>query len=238
MIKTEYFQIKIFADGANIEGIKRANNNPLIKGFTTNPTLMRASEVKDYEEFAHEVIQIIDNKPISFEVFSDDIDEMYIQAKKIASWGGNISVKIPITNTKGHTTSDLVKSLNKENIVCNVTAMFTIQHVEEITKNCNQETEIILSIFAGRIADTGIDPIPIMKKAVDITKNSNNIKILWASPREVLNIVQANDIGCSIITVTEDLINKIPNFNKDLDVFSLETVNMFYEDALKSGYNI
>lgn len=238
MIDLEKFKIQIFADGASIEGIKRAKKNPIIKGFTTNPTLMRSSGVVDYEKFAVETLEIIGNSPISFEVFSDDLDEMYNQAKKIASWGDNISVKIPITNTKGHTTKNLVKSLVQENIVCNVTAMFTMKHVEDICSISNSNLDIILSIFAGRIADTGLDPIPLMKKAVDYKSGNENIKILWASPREALNIVQANDVGCSIITVTEDLIKKTASFNKGLDQFSLETVKMFYNDAEKSGFSI
>ena len=237
MINLENYNIEIFADGASIEGIRRAKENPLIKGFTTNPTLMRSSGVDDYKKFAQEALDIIDGSPISFEVFSDDLDEMYVQAKKISSFGRNISVKIPITNTKGYSTKKLVESLIKDEIVCNVTAMFTMKHVEEICSICDPDVEIILSIFAGRIADTGLDPIPIMKEAVNYTKNSN-AKILWASPREALNIVQANEVGCSIITITEDLLNKTANFNKDLNQFSLETVEMFYNDALKSGFNI
>lgn len=237
MINLEKLKVKIFADGASISGIRRAKENTLIKGFTTNPTLMRSSGVVDYKKFAQEALAIIDGSPISFEVFSDDLDEMYVQAKKISSFGRNISVKIPITNTKGHSTKTLVESLIKEKIVCNVTAMFTMKQVEEICSVCDTNLEIILSIFAGRIADTGLDPIPIMKDAVNYTKNSN-AKILWASPREALNIVQANDIGCSIITITEDLLNKTLNFNKDLNQFSLETVEMFYSDAQKSGFSI
>lgn len=237
MINLEKCNIQIFADGASIEGIRRAKENQLIKGFTTNPTLMRSSGVVDYKKFAEEVLDIIDGSPISFEVFSDDLDEMYVQAKKISSLGRNISVKIPITNTKGYSTKTLVESLIKDKIVCNVTAMFTMKHVEEICSICDPDIEIILSIFAGRIADTGLDPIPIMKEAVNYTKNSN-AEILWASPREALNIVQADEVGCSIITITEDLLNKTSNFNKDLNQFSLETVKMFYNDALKSGFDI
>ncbi len=238
MMNIKDYKIKIFADGANLEGIKKAKQNPLIKGFTTNPTLMRASGVTDYKKFALEALEIINGSPISLEVFSDDLDEMYNQAKKIASWGPNISVKVPITNTKGQSTTSLVKSLNEEKIVCNVTAMFTLKQVEDICSVIKPDTEVILSIFAGRIADTGLDPIPIMKKAVDYVSSNENINILWASPREALNIVQANEVGCSIITVTEDLLKKTSSFNKNLDKFSLETVAMFYNDAKKSGFNI
>ena len=199
---------------------------------------MRVSGITDYKKFAHEALEIIEGSPISFEVFSDDLDEMYNQAKKISSWGRNISVKIPITNTKGQSTTSLVKSLNEEKIVCNVTAMFTLKQVEDICSVINLDTEVILSIFAGRIADTGLDPIPIMKKAVKYVSSNKNIKILWASPREALNIVQANEVGCSIITVTEDLLKKTSSFNKNLDKFSIETVAMFYNDAKKSGFDI
>ena len=238
MIDLKNCNISIFADGASIDGIKRAKQNPLIKGFTTNPTLMRSSGVVDYKKFAKEALEIIGNSPISFEVFSDNLDEMYVQAKEIASWGSNISVKIPVTNTKGEYTTNLVKSLSNEGIVCNVTAMFTLKQVEEMCLVSNSDSEMVLSIFAGRIADTGMDPLPIMKEAVKIVTSKPNIKILWASPREVLNIVQADEVGCSIITVTEDLIKKTSSFNKNLDQFSIETVQMFYNDAKKSGFSI
>ena len=235
---TKKLNVKIFADGANLDGIRKAKSNSLIEGFTTNPTLMKASGVKDYKEFAFKALKIVEDLPISFEVFSDDLDEMYKQAQEIGSWGGNVNVKIPITNTKGHSCKDLVRSLNAENIVCNVTAMFTQQHLEDIVSICNPNQEIILSIFAGRIADTGIDPIGFMKSSVDYVKNNNKISILWASPREVLNIVHADQVGCHIITVTNELLNKVNNFGKDLNQFSLETVKMFYNDALESGFKI
>ena len=238
MIDIKKFNVEIFADGASIDGIVRASNNSLIKGFTTNPTLMRSSGVKDYKKFALEALDVIGNRPISFEVFSDNLDKMYDQAKIINSWGNNISVKIPITNTLGHSTVNLIKSLSIEGVICNVTAMFTMKHIRDVCEVCQFDSEIILSIFAGRIADTGIDPVPIMKEAVNFASFNKKIKILWASPREVLNIIQANEIGCSIITVTEELLNKISSFNKNLDQFSLETVKMFYNDAEKSGYKI
>ncbi|MDC1375722.1 transaldolase [bacterium] len=231
-------KIDIYADGANIKGIKEAKNNSLIKGFTTNPTLMRNSGIEDYKNFAQEALEIVGTSPISFEVFSDDLDEMYKQAKEISSWGSNISVKIPITNTLGKSTSTLVSSLSKENVFCNVTAIFTDNQVEEMIEASSNNCKMILSVFAGRIADTGIDPIPAMKSYVEKVSLKENIKILWASPREALNIVQANDIGCDIITVTDDLLKKVSSFNKDLSQFSLETVKMFYNDAQKSGYTI
>ena len=231
-------KIKIFADGANLDGIKVAKENPLIKGFTTNPTLMKVSGVKNYKDFAFEALKIVEDLPISFEVFSDDLDEMYNQAKEIGSWGKNVNVKIPITNTQGVSCKDLVKSLNSENITCNVTAMFTQQQLEDIVSICTPNQEIILSIFAGRIADTGIDPVFFMKNAVESVKNNNKVSILWASPREVLNIIHAEQVGCHIITVTNDLLSKVNNFGKDLNLFSLETVKMFYNDALESGFKI
>ena len=237
-MQTSDLKIKIFADGANLEGIKSAIQNPLVSGFTTNPTLMKASGIKDYKSFAFDALKIVENLPISFEVFSDDLDEMYEQAKEIGSWGKNVNVKIPITNTKGHSCKELVKTLNSENIICNVTAMFTKKHLEDIVSVCNQDQKIILSFFAGRIADTGIDPLPFMKDTVEYVNNNKNISILWASPREVLNVVHADQVGCQIITVTNDLLNKLNSFGKDLNQFSLETVQMFYNDALVSGFKI
>lgn len=234
----EQLKIDIYADGANLEGIKQAKENSIIKGFTTNPTLMKNSGVEDYEKFALEALSIVDGNPISFEVFSDDLDEMYNQAHKIASWGKNISVKIPITNTLGVSTSELVSNLSKENVFCNVTAIFTEDQVNEMIDASNDNCEMILSIFAGRIADTGVDPIPFMKNFVSKVSSKKNIKILWASPREALNIVQANEIGCDIITVTDDLLKKVNTFGKNLNEFSLETVKMFYNDARQSGYTI
>ena len=231
-------KVNIYADGANIQNIKLAKLNPLIKGFTTNPTLMRNSGIKNYKSFAKEALEIVNGSPISFEVFSDDLDEMYKQAKEISSWGNNISVKIPITNTLGISTKNLLASLSKEGIFCNVTAIFTIEQIEKTFEACDPNCPLILSIFAGRIADTGIDPVPIMDKAVQITKSREHVQVLWASPREVLNIKQADQIGCHIITVTDDLLKKLSNFDKNLEDFSLETVKMFYQDAKSSGYEI
>ncbi len=230
--------IKIFADGADISTIKSLSNLDYIKGFTTNPTLMRKSGVENYEEFAKSVLEIVEDKPISFEVFADDIDEMYIQAKKISSWGNNVNIKIPITNTRGEDTSNIISSLCKEGIHINVTAIFTNYQIENLLKKLNNETKIILSIFAGRIADTGVDPVPLIKKIVELTKNSQNTEVLWASPRELLNIYHAENSGCHIITIASDIINKLNLIGKDLDNFSKETVKMFYSDAKKSGYKI
>lgn len=229
--------IKIFADGADSKHILKLNQNEMVKGFTTNPTLMKKAGIKDYKEFAMDLLSHIQDKPISFEVFEDDIDKMYDQAIEINSWGKNVNVKIPITNTESLSCSELIQTLSKKGVHCNVTAIFTINQIESVLKNLNKDSKIILSIFAGRIADTGRDPIPIMKDAISITKDYSFSEILWASPREALNIIQADQLGCHIITLTPDLINKINNFGKNLEEFSLETVKMFYNDAKSSNYN-
>ena len=230
--------IKIYADGASIDEFTTLNKLNFIKGFTTNPTLMRKNNISNYEDFAIKLTNEIPDKPISFEVFADNLDEMYDQAKKINNIAENIFVKIPITNTKGKSTDELVNTLLNEDIKINLTAIFLIDQCENLLKNYQNKTSLILSYFAGRVADTGVDPIPHMIDFINQTKKMNNIKILWASPREVLNIKQANDIGCDIITVTKDLLDKLKLFNKDLRSFSLETVKMFYDDAQKSGYKI
>lgn len=232
-IKTE-----LYADGANIEDIKKLSSNPLVKGFTTNPTLMKKSGVKDYERFSKEVISIVSPKPISLEVFADKIEEMENQARKISTWGDNVFVKIPIQNTKGMSTSKLVEKLNKDNIKLNVTAIFTLEQIEGLIPLIDNVTPIIFSIFAGRVADTGIDPMNIMKNSLKLSEKHKNVKILWASPREVFNIIQANQIGVHILTATKDILEKTNLFGKDLDQYSLETVEMFYNDALLSGYKI
>ena len=231
-------KIKIYADGADLNSIIKLNNNSLIKGFTTNPTLMRKAGIKNYKNFAIEIIDIVNTKPISFEVFADDLNAMEDQAEEIASWGKNVNIKIPITNTKGQTTKRVIESLSNKNIICNVTAIFTLNQCKEILEIVNINTPNILSIFAGRIADTGIDPIPLMREVVQLSKSHPLTEILWASPRELLNLFQANDSGCHIITMASELIDKMSLVNKDLDNFSLETVLMFYNDALKAGYTI
>lgn len=230
--------IKIFADGADINSIRALSGQPFVKGFTTNPTLMRQAGVNDYKTFALEVLEVVKDKPVSFEVFADDIPGMEVQALEIASWGKNINIKIPITNTKGKSTAPLVKRLSDNGVVCNITAMFTIAQVLEIVEVLNPATPAILSIFAGRIADTGVDPVPIMQEAVKIASVKPKAEILWASPRELLNIFQANEIGCHIITVTPDVLKKLSGVGKDLTRFSLETVLMFYNDATRAGYTI
>ena len=237
-MNADNLKIEIYADGASIEEFVLLNKFDFIKGFTTNPTLMRKNNISNYKDFAIKLTNEIPSKPISFEVFADDLNEMYDQAKKINNIAKNIYVKIPITNTKGESTNDLVNTLLNENIKVNLTAIFLIDQCASLLKNYQNKTPLILSYFAGRVADTGVDPIPHMIDFINQTKKMNNIKILWASPREILNIKQANDIGCHIITVTNDLLKKLKLFNKDLNSFSLETVKMFYDDAKKSGFKI
>ena len=238
MKKLKDLDIKIFADGADLASIENLNMNQDISGFTTNPSLMKKAGITDYKKFCQDVLKITKDKPISFEIFSDDLDEMYDQANEIASWGKSIFVKIPITNSKGEKTSGLIKKLLENKIKCNVTAILTIQQVKEIYEISNSETDMIISIFAGRIADTGIDPIPMMSEAVNICKTKKNIEILWASTRELINIFQANQINCQIITVPHDILKKISLIGKNLEDLSLETVQMFLTDATKAGYKI
>ena len=230
--------IKIFADGADLGGIREMSQEPFIQGFTTNPTLMRKAGVDDYKAFAFEALKIVTDLPISFEVFADEFGEMERQAMEIASWGKTVNVKIPITNTKGESAAPLVERLSGNGVVVNVTAIFTLQQVEEIVGVLDPGTPAILSVFAGRVADTGRDPMPHMKSAVDIAKAKPKSELLWASPRELLNIFQADEVGCHIITVTNDVLKKLSNVGKDLGVFSRETVRMFYDDATAAGYTI
>lgn len=230
--------IKIFGDVADLASIKALYSQPYIKGFTTNPTLMRQAGVVDYKAFALEVLGSVTDRPVSFEVFADDIVTMEAQAYEIASWGRNVNVKIPITNTRGESTAALVGRLSAAGIVCNVTAMFTLDQVRAITDVLEPNTPAILSIFAGRIADTGRDPIPLMRNAVAIARAKPKAEVLWASPRELLNIFQADEVGCHIITVTRDVLKKLAGVGKSLEKFSLETVAMFYNDACTAGYTI
>jgi transaldolase len=232
------FTVKIFADGADKAGMLKQYANPQIKGFTTNPTLMRKAGISDYEGFARDIIASIPDRPISLEVFSDDFAEMYQQAMKIKSWGSNVNVKIPVTNTKGESCVDLVERLSGEGVKLNVTAIFTLEQVEAVAKALGDVEEAYVSVFAGRIADAGIDPLPYMRKSLDILKGYKGQMLIWASPREVLNVVQANDIGCHVITVTNDILAKLGNVGKDLNEFSLDTVKMFYNDATSAGFSI
>jgi transaldolase len=212
--------------------------NPAIKGFTTNPTLMRKAGVSDYKAFALQALQVVGGRPISFEVFADEFGEMGKQAHEIASWGKNIYVKIPVTNTKGEFSGPLVERLTRAGIQVNVTALTTVDQVKRVADRLAPETPAIISVFAGRIADTGRDPVPIMAEAVKIMKKKPKSELIWASPRELLNIFQADEVGCHIITATNDILKKLPLIGKDLDAYSLETVEMFHKDAKAAGYSI
>lgn len=236
--RVDVLKIQIFADGADIGGIREMYGNPLIKGFTTNPTLMRKAGVADYEAFALEVLRMVPDRPVSFEVFADDFSAMEAQALRIASWGKNVYVKIPVTNTKRESSADLVGRLSRRGVRLNVTAMLTLDQIREITAALDVHTPAILSVFAGRIADTGRDPVPIMKEALSIIGSRPHAELLWASPRELLNIFHADEIGCHIITVTNDVLKKLSLVGKSLADYSLETVEMFHTDASKAGYAI
>ena len=238
MFNLSKINIKVFADGADLKSIETFNAQPYIKGFTTNPSLMRKSGVKSYKEFATKALKIIKDKPISFEVFSDEIDGIEKQANEISSWGKNIYVKIPITNSKGEKTFKLVRKLSEKAIKCNITAILTLDQVKEIYEIANPNIDMVISIFAGRIADTGVDPNQVMKDAINLCKSKKKIEILWASTREVLNIVQANNIGCHIITVPHQILSKLPSLGKNLEKLSLETVQGFLSDAKKANYKI
>jgi transaldolase len=231
--------IKIFADGASVAAMLAAARDPRIAGFTTNPTLMRKAGVADYRAFAHEVLARIRDKPISFEVFADDAAGMGRQAREIAAWGDNVYVKVPVTNTRGEPSTDLIRELAAAGVKLNVTAICTLDQVHEVAGALAGGPPSVVSVFAGRIADTGRDPIPLMKEALSICRAADQrIELLWASPREVLNIVQAAEIGCDIITVTSDLLAKLPLVGKELAAFSLETVQMFHRDAAAAGYKL
>jgi len=232
------FNIKIFADGADIAGIKTMSANPMIAGFTTNPTLMRKAGIQDYKRFALDVLAVVPNLPVSFEVFADEFDEMERQAREIATWGPNVNVKIPITNSRGESCVSLCGRLAKAGVVLNVTAIFSLAQVRELAKALDEKVPAIVSVFAGRIADTGVDPVPHMKACRALLAKLPKAELLWASPREVLNLVHAEEAGCNIITMTNDLIAKIALFGKDLDAYSLETVQMFRRDAVSAGFSI
>lgn len=232
-------KIKFFLDGADIQQMLQVyRERALVCGYTTNPTLMRKAGVKDYEGFARELLSLIKDFPISFEVFSDDLPEMERQARKIASWGNNVYVKIPVTNTKGKFTGPIIKNLATSGIKLNITAVFTTEQVQSIIENLSEEIPSIISIFAGRIANAGVDPMPIIKESVDLTKKLSRCEILWASPREAFNCVQAEACGCHIITVTSDILKTVGEFGKSLEQFSLETVQMFYNDARASAFSL
>jgi transaldolase len=231
-------KVKIFADGADLAGMLEMYRLPHIKGFTTNPTLMRKAGVSDYKAFALEVLKAIPDRPISFEVFSDEFEEMAAQAHEIASWGANVYVKIPVTNTRRDPSYALIRRLSEAGVKQNVTALMTLEQVGHVTEAVAGGPPCCISVFAGRIADTGRDPVPLMYEAVAIMRRASNAELIWASPRELLNILQADMIGCHIITVTNDILKKLSNVGKDLDDYSLETVRMFHDDAKKAGYKL
>jgi transaldolase len=238
LVRPEALRIKLFADGADKAGMLDMYRNPLIKGFTTNPTLMRKAGIADYATFAKDVIAAIPDRPISFEVFSDEFDEMERQARTIAEWGDGVYVKIPVTNTRRESALPLVARLAKAGVKLNVTAVMTLDQVRDLVQVLAGGPSSVVSVFAGRVADTGRDPMPLMAAAVELCRLSPTIELLWASPRELLNIFQADAVGCDIITATNDILKKLDLFGKDLHDFSLETVQMFRDDAVKAGFTL
>ena len=231
-------QVKIFADGADLKGIATLAANPLIQGFTTNPTLMRKAGVTDYQAFSREVLQIIGTRPVSFEVFSDDFAEMEKQAREIASWGANVYVKIPVTNTQREFAGPLIRRLAQAGVQLNVTALMTNDQVRDVLASLSPTVASYVSVFAGRVADTGCDPLPAMAEAVRLLQANPKAELIWASPRELLNIFHADSIGCHVITVTHDILAKLSLVGKDLAEYSLDTVKMFYNDAQAAGFRI
>ena len=231
-------QIKIFADGADQQGMLEMHKNPRISGFTTNPTLMRKAGITDYRAFAKSILREITDRPISFEVFADEFDEMERQAREIQSWGRNVYVKIPIMNTRKVPAYELVKTLSRAGVQLNVTALLHLDQVRAVSEALAGGAPSVVSVFAGRVADTGVDPMPLMRCALEMVRPHEQIELLWASPREVLNIYQADEVGCHIITATNDLIKKLSFADKDLFEFSHETVKMFYDDARAAGFQL
>lgn len=238
MKKIEDLKVQIFADGADKDGMLEMYAKPYIKGLTTNPTLMKKAGITDYRDFCKDILTHIKDKPLSFEVFSDDFVEMERQAMEIASWGDNVYVKIPVTNTKQETCYSLVKRLGEKKVKMNVTAIMTMDQVHNVVMSLNPNVPSYVSIFAGRIADTGRDPLPMMAAAVEILKIAPAAELIWASPRELLNIFQANEIGCQVITVTNDILKKLSLVGYDLNQYSLDTVKMFYSDAVAAAYKL
>jgi transaldolase len=237
-MKKEDFRIKIFADGADINGMLEMYQAGIVSGFTTNPTLMKKAGVTDYEKFALDAVRAIPNLSLSFEVFADDFENMEKEAKKIGSWADNIYIKIPVTNTRGESSANLIKKLSAEGLKLNITAILTLAQAEVALKQLTPGVGAYISVFAGRIADTGVDPVPVMKEAADMCRSVAKVESLWASTRELLNIFQAQSCGVDIITVTNDILKKLSNIGKDLTQLSLETVQMFYNDAKSLGYRI
>ena len=238
IINMNNLKVKIFADGADLKQMISMAEHSFIGGLTTNPTLMRKAGILNYEKFAKDALQVIKTKPISFEIFSDDIEEMKKQGKIIAAWGKNVYVKVPITTTSGESTKSVIDYLAENNVKLNITAVMSSKQVLHVMNYLNPEVPSCVSVFAGRIADTGRDPIPILRECIQILAENRNSELIWASPRELLNIIQANEIGCHIITVTNEILSKIPLVGKDLNLYSLETVRMFYNDALAAGYSM
>ncbi len=238
MIELSKLNVKIFADGADKQGMLEMYRKPFIQGLTTNPTLMNKAGITDYRGFCKDILTSIQDKPLSFEVFSDDWDEMERQAHEIASWGSNVYVKIPVTNTKSEPCYPLVKRLTSQGVKVNVTAIMTMQQVDSVASHLTSGIASYVSVFAGRIADTGRDPIPLMKAAVERLKPIHGAELIWASPRELLNIIHADSIGCQVITVTNDILKKLELLNRDLDEYSLDTVKMFRSDAVAAGFKL
>jgi transaldolase len=231
-------KIKLFMDGADLESMRRAYATKLVSGFTTNPTLMRKAGITDYAAFAKAAIAAIPDLPISFEVFSDEFDEMEREARIIAGWGGRTYVKIPVTNTRGQPSTPLIRKLASEGVALNVTAILTLDQVRDVARALDARAPSIVSVFAGRIADTGVDPVPLMREAVEVLRPNRKAELLWASPRELLNLFHAESVGCHIITATADVIAKVPLIGKDLGQYSLETVQMFHNDAKSAGFKL
>ena len=238
MKKIENLNIKIFADGAEKTKMLELNSSPLIKGLTTNPTLMKKAGIVNYSEFCNDILNYVKDKPISFEVFSDDFYEMERQALKISSWAKNVYVKIPITNTKREKSEELIKKLSLAGVKLNVTAIMNLDQVENVLSSLSQKIPSYISVFAGRIADTGVDPLPVMKQCLNMMKSNKLSELIWASPRELLNIFQADEIGCHVITVTPEILSKIKFVGYDLSEFSLDTVKMFYKDSIDAGFSL
>lgn len=238
MTTVDGLKVRIFGDGAEMAGILDLAKKPWIKGFTTNPTLMNKAGITDYKAFALEVLKVINDRPISFEVFSDEFAEMEAQALQIASWGANVNVKIPVTNTRREFAGPLISRLSRAGVALNITAIMTVDQVQRVVDALEGDAPAFISVFAGRIADTGRDPLPIMEDSLRRLKTRPNTDLIWASPRELLNIMQADAMGCDIITVTNDILKKLSQVGKDLDDFSLETVQMFRDDAVKAGFRI
>lgn len=231
-------KIRVFADGAKLDDMRAAYKGGKVQGFTTNPTLMRQAGITDYEAFAKSVLAEIKDMPISFEVFADDFPTIETQANRINTWAPNVYVKIPVTNTKGESAASLIRKLSYAGVKLNITAILTLDQVKEVVDATSLDTPSVISVFAGRIADTGVDPVPLMMEALKICQSRPKAELLWASPREVLNIYQADQLGCHIITVTPDLIKKLSLKGKDLKQYSLETVAMFYNDATQAGFSL